>query len=219
MKYYRTYITTFETSTGLKVYAGKRGSKYENPKDDPYTGSGKLIRNAVKKYGPDCIQSIQWFDHIDETEMNTAETELILECKAKYGSKCVNLAKGGEGGYTLEYATDERKAEASAKRGAALKEAFARPEVKAKKSVSAKESWADPEVKAKRSATQKEAMRSSPVWHGDLYITLWETWLDLGKPRYGTFQTHCRRNGITDLSLLGLVNHFNERYTQEKQNI
>lgn len=249
-KYFRTYIAEFETSTGVKYYAGKRVSSYPDPVDDPYTGSGRVITRAKNKYGPDCIKSIQWFDHADKAEMTAAEIELIAECKQRYGSNCVNFAKGGEGGNTLEFATDERKAEVAAKKSAAQKDVWADPEVKARRSASAKAACADPEVKARRSAAQKEAnarpdvktrrtaaakeanarpevkakisagvkqaMRTSPVWHGELHELLWQTWLELGMPKYKKFQTHCRRTGITDLALHQLVNHFNERYELEQ---
>lgn len=257
-KYFRTYIVEFSTSTGIKYYAGQRTSKYPDPKDDPYTGSGNVIRHAKKKYGPECIKSIQWFDHADKAEMNTAEVQLITECKAKHGSKCVNIAGGG---YTnpLEYATEEQKAEVAAKKSVAMKESCARPEVrerksaaskeanarpevkarrsaaqnrpevKAKRSAAMKEAWADPEVRERKSAAQnrpevrerksagvKEAKRTSPVWHGELYATLWQTWLATGMPKYKKFRNYCRRAGITDLPVQNLVNHFNERYALEQ---
>lgn len=301
MKYYRTYITTFETSTGLKVYAGKRESTYKDSKDDPYTGSGKVIKAAKRKYGLDCIKSIEWFDHETKEEMNNAEIDLIIECKNKHGDSCTNLAKGGTGGNALEFASDEKKAEFSHKLSSYMtnyhknlseeeknkladkqRERHQSKTEEERKEFASKcrESWynmpddkkaerndkirewykncsiEDKESMAKsisdsyknrteeqkaeyidklrdirvdwhknRTEEQKAntadkisiSMRKSPVWHGDLYTTLWETWLDLGKPRYGTFQTHCRRNGITDLSLMGLVNHFNERYNEELQ--
>lgn len=254
-KYYRTYIVEFKTSSGLKYYAGQRTSSYENPVDDPYTGSGRVITNAVKKYGKECIKSITWHEHGTKEEMNTAEVQLISECKQQYGSCCVNIHRGGEGGNPLEYATEEQKAEYSARNSAAQN----RPEVKAKVSAAMKESWADPEVKAKRkeacarpevkarrsvaqSAAQNRpevkakvsaasraaqnrpevkakisaAKRTSPVWHGELYATLWDTWMSAGRPKYAKFQGYCKKHGITDLSLQNLVRHFNERYALEQ---
>lgn len=224
-KYFRTYIVEFSTSTGVKYYAGQRTSKYQDPVDDPYTGSGKFIKRAVNKYGRDCINYIQWYNHADKAEMDQAEIALIAECKAKYGSKCVNIAGGGEGGNTLEYMTDEQKAEHSVKCSAAQnrpdvkakkKETWQDPEVKARQIAAAKEAQNRPEVRAKVSAGVKQAMRKSPVWHGELYATLWAAWLSTGRPKYVTFQNHCKRTGITELALHALVNHFTERYALEQ---
>lgn len=276
MKYYRTYVVCFRTSTGLKYYAGKRVSKYENPSDDPYRGSGKVITATVKKYGLACIESIEWADHTKET-LNDAEIALIAECKEKYGSACVNIAKGGAGGgCTWDHYTEEQRLKrcagikevhsrpevkeklscslkitfadpkVKARKSAAAKEVNARPEVKQRKSAATKSAWSDPdtkskritslidaqnrpevkakisesmnrpEAKANRIASLKEVKRTSPVWHGELYQTLWSMWLELGMPKYGKFQGHCKRNGVTDLALKCLVCHFNERYQNEQ---
>lgn len=278
MKFYRTYLIAFRNARGLKYYAGKHVSKYENPTDDPYTGSGKVIKSTVKKYGLSCISSIEWFDHTKET-LNDAEIALIAECKEKYGDDCVNYAKGGEGG-CMHYATDEQKAKKNAsmretwsnrelrdrqsaiskesqnrpevkakqatiqkeaqnrpdvsirksdslkkswsdpyvreRRCAAAKESRNRPEVKAKTGASSKAAHAKPEVKAKHSAAMKASKRTSPVWHGELYQTLWSLWLELGMPKYKAFRNYCKNNGVTDLPLQALVKHFNERYQNEQ---
>lgn len=110
-KFYRTYITTFENSRGIKYYAGKHESTYENPSDDPYVGSGRVIRSSVKKYGKSCVLNQVWFDHDSETEMLEAEKKLIAECHSIYGTDCVNQAEGGEGGHWMKYSTDAERQE------------------------------------------------------------------------------------------------------------
>lgn len=304
MKYYRTYITTFETSSGLKVYAGKHESKYKDPREDPYYGSGNVIRRAVKKYGRDCIKSIDWFDHETKEEMVDAEIGLVSECKSEYGKGCVNIAKGGAGGYTLEFATDEQKADVAVKisigwhskpeeEKTALIEkrrvdttnahmnrtAEQKAEISDKISISAikrfevmsdadkleyshmltvahsnrskenkdtaianfiesmrnrtdeeKEATANKkrltyqnktdEEKAEFSARQRAASekshRKAPIWHDPLYSVLWQTWLELNRPTYRKFESYCRRNDITTLSLMSIVRHFNVRYNEKE---
>ena len=82
--YYRTYIVWFTTSTNRFVYGGQHISKFINADDDDYRGSGRVILNALKKYGQDCIQFIQWFDHDSDSAMNQAEIELIADLKSCY---------------------------------------------------------------------------------------------------------------------------------------
>lgn len=117
--FYRTYITTFLTSTGEKIYAGQHTSKYANVNDDPYYGSGQILKAAVKKYGMSCIIDTQWFDHDTKTDMQNAEIKLITDCKANYDN-CVNIHKGGTGGDTLFHSPERRK-EIGAKVSKALK--------------------------------------------------------------------------------------------------
>lgn len=121
-KYYRTYITVFETSVGMRYYAGMHTSRYENSQDDPYFGSGNIIKHAVEKYGRDCIRSIEWFDHSSEEDMRVAEVQLISEVKLEYGDLCVNYGKGGVGGDTMRYATEIEKQQYSLKMSSAILE-------------------------------------------------------------------------------------------------
>lgn len=103
MKYYRTYVTTFERSNGIFVYAGKHESYSLTPTSDPYYGSGMEIKRAVTKYGRDCIKSILWFEHTNENQMNISEKILIMMRKSIFGSRCVNRAGGGHGGNTMRF--------------------------------------------------------------------------------------------------------------------
>lgn len=104
MKFYRTYITTFSRSDGMKVYVGKRTSRYQNPSDDPYYGSGNQISRAVSKYGKCCIVSIVWFNHTRET-LDYEEMKLISIVRGLVGDTCVNIADGGSGGDTMKYSS------------------------------------------------------------------------------------------------------------------
>lgn len=96
---YRLYTIVFETSTGLKIYGGKRHSKYKNPYDDPYRGSGLIISRAIAKYGAGCVKAISWSKCFGTAEnLNEAEELLIDELMLIYGKDCANLISGGTGG-------------------------------------------------------------------------------------------------------------------------
>lgn len=62
--------------------------------DDPYMGSGKLIKAAIKKYGIENFnkETILIFDNNED--MLQAEVQLILDLKPEY-----NLHEGGYGGW------------------------------------------------------------------------------------------------------------------------
>lgn len=107
-KFYRTYITRFETNSGIKYYGGKHESSYRDPLHDPYYGSGLVLQRAVKKYGLNCIKSIVWNDHQSENDMNLSEIELISTLIEKYQTDCVNIAAGGTCGNTLRHASPEK---------------------------------------------------------------------------------------------------------------
>ncbi|ENB5601949.1 hypothetical protein ABH225_001158 [Shigella flexneri] len=95
--YYRLYITTFETSTGIKIYGGKHKSVYEDPSKDPYTGSGTFIRRAKRKYGPSCIKEIIWSKPFESKALMDEAEELLVD-ELSILENCANLVKGGAGG-------------------------------------------------------------------------------------------------------------------------
>ena len=45
------YVYQITNKINNKIYIGKRKYKGENPLLDSYMGSGKLIKEAIKKYG------------------------------------------------------------------------------------------------------------------------------------------------------------------------
>jgi group I intron endonuclease len=77
-----------------KIYIGKHQT--ENPYDG-YYGSGKLIKNAIKKYGKENFKKEILFVFETEIEMNSKEKELITE---EFVSRkdTYNTGVGGEGG-------------------------------------------------------------------------------------------------------------------------
>ena len=74
-----------------KFYIGKHQTKNLN---DGYMGSGKLIRNAIQKYGKENFSKeiLHVFD--SEEEMNAKEKELVVVSEMSY-----NLCDGGNGGF------------------------------------------------------------------------------------------------------------------------
>jgi len=80
-----------------KFYIGKRStSLYDNWYDDPYIGSGKLLKAAIKKYGKQSfIKNI--FCYADNRKDN-ANNEVLFVADQWKLKECYNLRPGGEGG-------------------------------------------------------------------------------------------------------------------------
>lgn len=82
-----------------KIYVGKDINNNPN-----YFGSGLLIKRAIKKYGKENFRK----EIIEECEsleqLNKKEIYWIAELNPEY-----NIAKGGDGGYLLRYADDDKK--------------------------------------------------------------------------------------------------------------
>lgn len=169
--FYRTYITTFVRSNGVHYYAGKRKSKYENPVNDPYFGSGREITNAFAKYGRECILSTEWFEHTEDTYASE-EIKLIASVKERYGDLCVNKHIGGEGGNTLKFCSDEEKANFSSKCATTMKKNWANPDIREKLianiSASAKTSWLDDNKRKLKSETVKQFYKDNPKYSQNL---------------------------------------------------
>lgn len=74
-----------------KTYIGKHQTLDLN---DGYMGSGKLITNAIKKYGLENFKKDILHLCKDEEEMNRLEKELVIINESTY-----NLCPGGQGGF------------------------------------------------------------------------------------------------------------------------
>lgn len=77
-----------------KIYIGKHQTENAN---DQYYGSGKAIRDAIRKYGKENFTKEILFDFDTEDEMNLKERELITE-EFVAREDTYNLGVGGEGG-------------------------------------------------------------------------------------------------------------------------
>jgi len=89
---YTVYKTTNKING--KVYIGKHQTK--NPYDN-YMGSGRAIREALKKYGKGSFEKQVLFIFDSEEEMNNKEKELVNESFIST-SETYNMGLGGEGG-------------------------------------------------------------------------------------------------------------------------
>lgn len=90
------YYTIYKTTNKLngKFYLGKHQT---TKLDDLYYGSGKAIKDAIKKYGIENFDRELLFIFDNEAEMNMKEKELITEEFVKR-EDTYNLGVGGEGG-------------------------------------------------------------------------------------------------------------------------
>lgn len=102
--YYLIYKTTNQINS--KFYIGKRVTK--NPNDN-YTGSGKAIKRAVKKYGKENFSKKILFYLNDKEEMAKKEAEIVTEDLVN-DPQCYNIRLGGKGGFTKEEARKGRQA-------------------------------------------------------------------------------------------------------------
>lgn len=92
MKYYTIYKTTNKLNG--KFYIGKHETKNLN---DSYYGSGKAIKEAIRKYGIENFEKELLFIFDNENDMNLKEKELITE-EFINRKDTYNLGIGGEGG-------------------------------------------------------------------------------------------------------------------------
>ena len=88
------YYTVYKTTNLIngRYYIGKH--KTENLQDD-YLGSGKLIIQAIEKYGKENFKKEILFVFNNENEMNFKEKELVIISESTY-----NLCEGGQGGFS-----------------------------------------------------------------------------------------------------------------------
>jgi len=88
--YYIIYKTT--NLINGKYYIGKHQTKDLN---DGYVGSGKYLKNAIKKYGIENFETIILYVYNEEWKMNIAEKILVvIDSEVSY-----NLCPGGKGGF------------------------------------------------------------------------------------------------------------------------
>jgi group I intron endonuclease len=95
-KYHYIYKTT-NLKNG-KYYIGMHST---DNLEDGYMGSGKRLRRSLKKYGKENFrfEILEFLN--DRTSLKEREKELVNE-EIIQDSLCMNLMKGGEGGYVNE---------------------------------------------------------------------------------------------------------------------
>ena len=94
------YVYVIVNKINLKLYFGSHS--WEGTGLDPnYYGSGKIIKQAVKKYGKDnfIVYPIKFYDNVDECRR--AEEELLTKYDISNNQYCYNI-KNGAIGWTSE---------------------------------------------------------------------------------------------------------------------
>ena len=91
------YYIIYEVKNKIngKSYIGKH--KTDNIYDD-YLGSGKYLKRALKKYGPECFEKMVLFVFDNKIDMDKKEAELVNDEFLKSGNT-YNLKLGGEGSF------------------------------------------------------------------------------------------------------------------------
>jgi hypothetical protein len=81
--------------------------------EDGYLGSGKQLQWSIKKHGKEKhIRDI--IEHCLDRPSLVAREKYLIDDELIANPGCMNMARGGEGGYVIAY-TDERRAKLSAK--------------------------------------------------------------------------------------------------------
>jgi hypothetical protein len=83
-----------------KTYIGMRCPPVGvSPENDPYLGSGHILKRAISKYGKDCfVKSILW-DAIPSKRIADYFERFTIWLWRKIGAAEYNIADGGQGGY------------------------------------------------------------------------------------------------------------------------
>ena len=87
------YFTVYKTTNNIngKYYIGKHKTTLL---EDNYLGSGKLLKQAIEKYGVESFSKEILFVFDNEKDMNDKERELVVISEETY-----NLCEGGNGGF------------------------------------------------------------------------------------------------------------------------
>ena len=103
------YVYVIVNKINLKLYFGSHSWDGEGL-DPDYYGSGKIIKQAVKKYGKDnfIVYPIKFFDNVDECRQ--AEEELLTKYNIANNIYCYNL-KNSAIGFTSEDVKGKPKSE------------------------------------------------------------------------------------------------------------
>ena len=113
------YIYKITNNINGKIYIGQRKCRKDDMTEDEmlndnYMGSGKILKQAIKKNGIENFTKEIICVCENKDDLNAMETLLILLAKAAYGNDCYNIAAGGHNN-SLEYKTEEEMKEFSRK--------------------------------------------------------------------------------------------------------
>lgn len=162
------YLTT-NTING-RMYIGKHKSETY---DSAYYGSGKILLQAIKKYGLENFNNEILYEANNEKELNEWEKYFINLYLQQYGKRMYNIAFGGDGGDTYSHRTNEEKEEFikrmttinknrcssrdfKYKMSKRLREKYSNPDERDKQSEKIRVSWSDEKLKREQSERLKD---------------------------------------------------------------
>ena len=170
------YIYKTENMITHDIYIGKKALPNFRK---TYHGAGKRIKKDIEKYGKENFSTEMICEAENSEELNALEIENIEKYKLQYGDQCINSAKGGDGGNTLQYASDEKKdkfrktmteinqkrcrsEEFRQKTGERMKKKYEDPEERKKHSDKIKQSWSNTSLREEQSKRLKEYYKDHP---------------------------------------------------------
>lgn len=103
------YIYVITNLINGKTYTGQKKCIKQNPETDGYLGSGRIIRNSILKHGEENFKKeIKFSGFVTQDDINELERYYITLGKM-CGKNEYNIAKGGYGGDTYSWQSDEKK--------------------------------------------------------------------------------------------------------------
>ena len=102
---YYGYIYRTTNLVNGSTYVGQHSKSSLN---ENYLGSGKILHNAIKKYGKDNFKVEAIYFCMNQEELNEKEIFFIAREKKINKGKCYNLAAGGYAGHTTKYYNEEQ---------------------------------------------------------------------------------------------------------------
>lgn len=121
MKYY-IYLTT--NTVDNKKYIGMRQVNIDDINKDKYLGSGKILKQAIKKYGRDAFTKEILCECTSKEELAEKEKYFISLYNAIKDPMFYNIHEGGFGGNTLAGKTNEEMLELKKHRSDVAKQRY-----------------------------------------------------------------------------------------------
>lgn len=150
---YGYVYATKNTITG-SIYVGK----HKSPTYDPhYYGSGKQIRAELKTYGTQAMQNQMLATADTKQELNQLEQRYVQLFKQQFGTACINIAKGGDGGDTFSDRPVNEKQEFVTKMTTINQTRCATSEFKTKIAAATSLRYTDPTERQKQSERIRKA--------------------------------------------------------------
>lgn len=154
------YIYKTVNTKNNKFYIGKHEVDHYDP---TYLGSGKLLQQAIEKYGTEAFTNEIISIANTPEELNEQEKQLISQYKSEFGKSCYNLAEGGTGGNVYRYADSETKMAFVKKMTAINKERCNSETFKKRISEATRERYKDPQER-KRTGDKVRQSLARPEW-------------------------------------------------------